>query len=345
MAGLNDLVTNKETSSTTLPSWYSTAQQSLVNQATGVNAPAIGDTAAQSAVNAFGQSSPFAAGQNILQSIGSGAANPWLVSTDATGAQTVSPNVNTAMGGLFQSQKDYLNELMPDIDAATTAGSIAGGGFGSRMNLSGIANARANAASDLFQKQMQSALQNQQTGVSAGVGMGNVGQQGVQSALNTGTFQQNAPYAGATNLASILSKIQPDQTATKSVELGGLNQIMGLLAAGSGGLNSLMGRTVVDSKGNQVKLPGIIEQIKGLYNEFTGGAPDVSSVEQLSNPSQPGDESYGWEYYSDGTVIAPWGDYYQNGELIWSPSNNTTSDESYGADNQDYFDYFGSEGE
>jgi len=338
MAGLNDLVTNKETTSTTLPSWYSTAQQGLVNQATGVNAPAIGDTAAQSAVSAFGTGSPFSAGQNILQSIGSGAANPWLVSE--TGQ--VTPNVNTAMGGLYKSQQDYLNEIMPDIDAGPTAAAISGGGFGSRMNLSGIANARANAASDLFQKQMQSALQNQQTGVSAGVGLGNVGQQLVQGALNTGTFQQNAPFAGSTNLAGILGKVDPSKDVTKSVELGGLNQIMGLLAGTSGGLNSLLGRTVTDSTGKQIRLPGIIDQIKGLYNEFSGGAPDLSNIERLINPSTPEDESFGWEYFSDGTVIAPWGDYYQNGQLIWSP-NNKTSDASYEQDN--WYDYFGSEGE
>ena len=109
MAGLNDLVTNKEIQATSLPSWYSTAQQNLVNQATGVNAPALGDTAAQSAVSAFGTGSPFTAGQNILQSIGSGAANPWLISTDASGAQKVAPNIATPLGGLFSAQLYALN--------------------------------------------------------------------------------------------------------------------------------------------------------------------------------------------------------------------------------------------
>jgi hypothetical protein len=340
MAGLNDLVTNKETTSTTLPSWYSTAQQGLVNQATGVNAPAIGDTAAQSAVSAFGTGSPFSAGQNILQSIGSGAANPWLVSE--TGQ--VTPNVNTAMGGLYKSQQDYLNEIMPDIDAGPTAAAISGGGFGSRMNLSGIANARANAASDLFQKQMQSALQNQQTGVSAGVGLGNVGQQLVQGALNTGQFQQNAPYAGATNLAGILGKVQPGQTQEKAVELGGLNQIMGLLAATQGGLGSLTGDYLRDKAGNIVKdangLPiktgGIIERIKGLYDQFAGSGstqPTISGSSWVQEPDS------GWFYDMSGETgitMDPSGQYYQNGEIFWSP---------YWYDSNFYPDEYGSEGE
>ena len=133
MAGLNDLVTNKETSSTSMPGWYSSAQQNLVNQATGVNAPALADTAAQSAVSAFGTGSPFTAGQNILQTIGSGAANPWLVSTDATGAQTVSPDVSTPLGGLFAAQSDYLKQILPDIQAEETAKAISSAWMSGRI--------------------------------------------------------------------------------------------------------------------------------------------------------------------------------------------------------------------
>lgn len=317
MAGLNDLVTNKELQTTTLPSWYSNAQQNLVNQVTGVTSPALADTAAQSAVSAFGSGSPFTAGQNILQTIGSGAANPWLVSTDATGAQTVTPNVATPLGGLFSAQQSYLDKMLPGIEAERTARSIAGGDFGSRMNLSGVAAERGKAVSDLAQKQMQAALQAQQYGVAAGAGLGNVGQEMVKSALETGQYQQNAPYAGGVNLANILSKVQPEKDITKSVELGGLNQIMGLIAGTQGGLSSLLG-TTKSVNGQQVKVPGLIEQIRALYSGSTGAAPTPSTTE-ITNPALSGQEGYGWKYYSDGTVIDPYGNYYQDGQLIWSP--------------------------
>lgn len=330
MAGLNDLVTNKDIQTTSMPGWYSTAQQNLVNQATGVNAPALADTAAQSAVSAFGTGSPFTAGQNILQTIGSGAANPWLVTTDATGAQTVSPNVATPLGGLFAAQRDYLGQIMPDIDVAATAPAIASGGFGSSMNLAGIARERGKALSDLQQKQMQAALQAQQYGVSAGAGLSDIGQEMVKSALETGKFQQNAPYASAANLGNILREIKPGQTQTTSRQLGGLNQILGLVSATGGGLNSIMGRTVTDSSGRQVRLPGLIDQIKALYGRSQGEAPAVGS--EITNPSRPGEESYGWRYFSDGTVISPEGDYYQGGELVWAAPNRT-SDISYELDN------------
>jgi hypothetical protein len=236
MAGLNDLITDKKIEATALPNWYDQAQQQTVAKAITAASPDVGQTVAPSAINAFGSGSPFSAGQDILQNIGSGAANPWLVTTNAAGEQVVSPNVNTAMGGLYKSQQDYLDQIMSDIDVAPTAGAIAGGDFGSRMNLSGIAKARGNAAADLFQKQMQSALQNQQTGVSAGAGLGNIGNQMVQSALNTAQYQQNAPFATPVNMANIISKLQVPTTKTTSDKLGGLNQVLGLLNLTQGGL-------------------------------------------------------------------------------------------------------------
>lgn len=45
---------------------------------------------------------------------------------------------------------------------------------------------------------------------------------------------------------------------------------------------------------------------------------------------QPGDPGYGYQYFSDGTVITPEGDYYKNGELVWSPGGTDTSlDQTY----------------
>lgn len=320
MAGLNDLITDKKIEATALPNWYDQAQQQTVAKAITAASPDVGQTVAPSAINAFGSGSPFSAGQDILQNIGSGAANPWLVTTNAAGEQVVSPNVNTAMGGLYKSQQDYLDQIMSDIDVAPTAGAIAGGDFGSRMNLSGIAKARGNAAADLFQKQMQSALQNQQTGVSAGAGLGNIGNQMVQSALNTAQYQQNAPFATPVNMANIISKLQVPTTKTTSDKLGGLNQVLGLLNLTQGGLGSLLGGTKTVG-GKQVTTPGLISQIQGLYGKMTGAEkPGTSGTTEIFNPSKPGDESYGWKYYSDGTVIDPSGQYYDSsGSMVWSP--------------------------
>jgi hypothetical protein len=353
MAGLNELVTNKETTTSTMPAWYESAQQQATTSALGAASPNVQDTAAQTAIQAFAPgASPFAAGQTALQSIASGAANPWMVSD--TGE--VTPDVSTPMGGLFQAQQDYFKQIMPDIAAQQDASAISGGGFGSKMNLAGVARETGKAYSDLAQKQMQSALQNQQAGVAAGAGLGGLGNQMVQAALNTGTYQQNAPYASALNLANVLSKMPQEATREKSVELGGLNQIMGLLAATEGGLGSLTGTSRIDPKtGQKISTPGLIEQIKALYGQVTGGSqPSLGGFEQILAPE--GEDYGGWDYFYDpGTgssvTISPTGDYYQDGQLIWSNYNYDPTETSSGLDTSgsdtswlDDFDYLNDDG-
>jgi len=324
MAGLSDYLTNTSTVSTQLPNWFSTAQESAVNQALNATSPAIQNTAAQSAVNAFGSDSPFTQAQNTLQSIGSGAANPWFVSE--TGQ--VSPNVATPMGGLFQAQQDYFSQIMPDIAAQQDAAAIAGGGFGGKMNQAGVAREIGKAYSDLAQKQMQSALQAQQTGVAAGSALGNVGNQLVQSAINTGTYQQNAPYASALNLQNILQKSKLPEDKVTSTDLGLLNQIAGLGTMFTGGLNALNDRVVTNSAGQQVTVPGLLSQlgIKGGLSGLVSKAGDALSG--IFKPSTPTDQPYreyeGYKFYDTedglGIMIDPSGNYYQGAELIWSPS-------------------------
>lgn len=56
-----------------------------------------------------------------------------------------------------------------------------------------------------------------------------------------------------------------------------------------------------------------------------GGRPSTSppAVESgtrvIPNPAQPGEPGYGWQYFTDGTAIAPNGEYYKDGEPVWSP--------------------------
>jgi hypothetical protein len=211
---------------------------------------------------------------------------------------------------------------------------IGSGNFGSKMNLAGVAKARGTAANDLFQKQMTAGLQNQQTGVSAGAALGNLGNQAVQSALNTGTYQQNAPYASALNSANILAKMNVPTSTTKQTDVALLNQLAGLGSMFSGGLSALNDKTILDKYGNKITQPGILSQlgVKGGVSSLfgkggTGGtAPTTEGVTQIDTSNiQPGQEGYGWQYFSDGTTIDPSGNYYQNGQLIYSPSSDLTT--------------------
>ncbi len=46
----------------------------------------------------------------------------------------------------------------------------------------------------------------------------------------------------------------------------------------------------------------------------TAGAKNITPAGTL--PGQPG---YAWQYFSDGTAIAPDGSYYLNGVKVWDP--------------------------
>lgn len=333
MAGLSNMLTNKEVSTESLPSWFTDAQQQAVSAISNVQAPAVANTAAQSAINAFQPgTSPFGSAQSTLESIGSGAANPWL----SSGA----PDTSTALGGLFAAQTEQAKQFMPEIDTAQTARNIAGGDFGSAMNLGGVSRARANFLADLYQKQMQSALQNQQTGVAAGSALGNVGNQLVQSALNTGTFQQNAPYASALNLANVVGKLQAPKSTTKSVDLGFLNQIGALGSLVTGGVNALNDQLVQDPRTGAVsRKPGLLSQfgiqggLTGLYDRYIkgqGGTPTGSTTAPTTGDAGAFNPDTGMTDYigADGGKVSidASGNYYdERGELIWSPSWNEES--------------------
>lgn len=277
MAGLNDILSSKDVTTTSMPSWYSTATQNVGTGAGSVTPTAPGSTALPAATGAFNPTGQFQEGTNVLQSIGQGAANPWLTTTSPTGQTTVTPDTSTAMGGLFQAQKDYLNEILPDINATASAPAIGSGGFGSKMNMSAIGKARSQAASDLFKNQMQSALQNQQTGVSAGAGLGNIGNQLVQSGLNTATYQQNLPYADYMNQAKILQALSPEKTEVKQKQLSPVSQI-GALASALGGSGPVS---------NLLTSLGVSGGISGLGNILSGKSSSPSVWDYGYNPSNP----------------------------------------------------------
>ena len=190
-----------------MPSWYDAAQQQAVNSATSNvgNMPSIGNTVAGQAINTLsGPNNPFTQAQGNLNTIATGAANPWL--TDAT-TGAVTPNTNTAMGGLFAAQNQQLQTLLPQYEAPATAGSVASGNFGSLRGQTAADTAVTNAQANLFTNQMQEALQNQQTGVNAATGLGNVGAQGTTAMTDVGKIQQADPMAQSGALAALLKNI------------------------------------------------------------------------------------------------------------------------------------------
>lgn len=245
MAGLNDIVSDKEVSSVSLPSWYTTAQQDVANAAktAGANVPAFGDTAAQASINKMmSPNNTFTQGQNALSTIASGAANPWM--QDASGNTVGNPD--TAMGGLFNAQSDYLDQILPNITAAPTAGAIGSGQFGSLRGMTAAQKARGDAFSDLAQKQMTAALQNQQTGVQAGTGLSTSGLNEAEAASRLTDLQQKYPYASALNYGNIINAMKVPETRTTQTEYSPLSMLTGIVTAGGGGAGGTGGLDLSD---------------------------------------------------------------------------------------------------
>ena len=270
MAGLSNFIANKGVQQTTLPSWYDTAQQNLVNQATTAfqGAPQLGQTVAQGAINTLtSPSTPFSQAQNTLQQISSGAANPWI--TSPTGQ--VTPNVSTPLGGLFAAQQQQLQQLAPNITAVPTAAGTASGQFGSLRTKTAADKALADAQAQLFAQQMQSALTNQQTGVSGAQALGNVAQQGITNAMNVGQAQQLAPFTNVANLGKILSGVTAPTTVTSDVQMSPLSQITAIASAlggGAAGANKLLQNLGVQG--------GLLGAFKNV-SDYIGGIGQGSS--------------------------------------------------------------------
>ena len=304
MAGLNDIISNTAQQQTTLPAWFDTAQQNVVSgaQQAYTAAPAPGQTVAQNAINTLsGPTNPFTQAAGTLQNIATGAANPWI--TSPTGQ--VTPNTNTALGGLFQAQNQQLQQLMPNITAPVTGASIGTGQFGSLRGQTAENKAMADAQAQLFADQMKAALQNQATGVNAAANVGNITQQDINNLLTVGQYQQAAPFTNVSNLGKVIGGIQAPTKVSNQTQVSPLNQILGIATA----LGGTTGNTgLLRQLGVTGGLPGLLGGAKDLlsgalrtqYSGQTGlpaGAGAPSEVQDAAGNVKEGyyvDEDNNW---------------------------------------------------
>ena len=264
-SGLNNLLSGSKVTQTTLPNWYSTAQQNLINMAGAgaANAPTnIAGTTVQNAVsNLNNPNNAFSTATGALGTIAKGAANPFSVCA-STGQ--VNPNVGTPLGSLFAAQRQQLCQLLPQTIAPVVGNSISSGNFGSLRCQVATNTAKTNAFDTLAAQQLTAALNNQQTGAAAGTALGNVGAACVAANLNTGTAQFNAPFSAASNYGNIVNAINAPKTCMTQCQLSPLTAIQtlaGTPAVLCAAVNSITG-----------KGPGTLGgALKSLYCNIFGG--------------------------------------------------------------------------
>jgi hypothetical protein len=267
MAALNDIISNTATQTTTLPSWFDTAQQKVVTDATAALAGAKDPSAtvAQNAITRLSNTTnPFSTAAGTAQDIATGAANPWIVNQQ-TGA--VTPDTSTALGGLFQAQNQQLNQLIPNITAPVTGASTGFGQFGSLRGQTAANKAIADAQAQLFSQQMQAALNNQATGVNAANAAGNLSQQEINNLLTVGQYEQAAPFTNVSNFGKVIGGIQAPTSVYNKTQLSPLNQIAGLIQV----LGGQTGKTgVLGSLGVPGGLTGAIGGVKDIFKDLFG---------------------------------------------------------------------------
>ena len=300
---LGSLGTNSTSTATTLPSWYDTAQQNIVNNATAnaANVPSLQNTVAGNAINQLnGPNNPFTQAQTTLHTIASGAANPWI--TNANG--TITPDTSTALGGLAASEQQALNNALPQIGAQSGAGATSAGQFGSLRGQTAQQNAYGNALNTMNTALNTAALNNQATGVNAATGQSQSGSQGTAAQTTLGQAQQASPLTSTAMLANILSGVQAPTTVTNTTNVSPLSLLSGLSNYATNNPSGI-GSSLINSLAGLAGLGGSSTESSSTNNdstvpqEDTGSAASTASNYYSNQANQDGmtssyDPTAGW---------------------------------------------------
>lgn len=223
------------TTTTTLPSWFTTAQQNIATQApqTYQAATAPGNTVAAGLISDLNSqtSNPFTTAISGLQASQTANANPFM----PTGA----PNTASPLGALFAAQNAKLDQILPELSSQVGAGGIASGNMGSLRGQTAINQARAGALTTLAEQQNKAALDAGQQSIQAGQALGNVGSQYGTTGINLANLEMMGGLPALAKYSDIINAMGPTTDKTVgTVQQGSSyeNLLKGLNAAGAAGL-------------------------------------------------------------------------------------------------------------
>lgn len=254
---------SSSTTTTTLPSWFTTAQQNIASQApqTYQAATAPSDTVASGVINTLNNTAtnPFTTAISGLQASQTANANPFL----ATGA----PDTSTPLGALFASQNAKLDQILPELSSQVGAGGIASGNMGSLRGQTAINTARAGALTTLAEQQNKAALDAGAQSIQAGSALGNVGSQYGTTALNTANQEMLGGLPALAKYSDIINAMGP--TTDKTV---GTETSKGDYA------NFLAGLTAIGGAGNVISGALSGNTSYPWLNKLLSGSPDTGGI-------------------------------------------------------------------
>lgn len=228
-------------------------------------------------------------------------------------------NLNTNLANI--TGKEYKNAYDEAMKAAQYSSD-----FGLK-SLQGAATTNQ-AAGNIGAQQAQYGLQNLQALSTAGGVQQGQEQAGLNAQYNEWLRQQNYLPNALENQQKLI-KGMPGGTTTENygAKPSGLQAAIGA----TGGITTLM----KNMQAAKLTPSQIISTLKGM-----GINPDTLQQETsvIQNSAEPGQPGYGWQYFSDGTQIDPDGNYYRDGEMIWSPESNLPPPDAYDDSPIDYSD-------
>ena len=226
--------TSKSTT-TTLPSWFTSAQENIADAAPTVYGAATdpSKTVASGLISNLNSqtANPFTTAISGLQTAQSANLNPFL----STGA----PDTSTPLGALFASQNAKLDQLLPQITSQVGAGGIGTGNYNSLRGQTATETARAGALTSLNEQQNKALMDAMGQSIQAGNVLGNVGAQYGTTALNTATQEMMGGLPALSKYSDIINAMGPttNRTATEVTQGSDYeNLLKGLNAAYSGGM-------------------------------------------------------------------------------------------------------------
>lgn len=222
------------TTTTTLPSWFSTAQQNIATQAPTTYG-AVTDpskTVAAGLINDFGSqtANPFTTAVSGLQASQTANANPFM----PTGA----PNTASPLGALFAAQNAKLDQILPDLTSQVGAGGIATGNMGSLRGQTAMNTARAGALTTLAEQQNKAALDAGAQSIQAGQALGNVGAQYGTTGINLANLEMMGGLPALAKYSDIINNMGANidkTTGTETSKGDYANFLAGLTAIGGAG--------------------------------------------------------------------------------------------------------------
>ena len=335
-------VTVTQTSATTAPEYYTGYLSDIAKAGQGQLATAQANPEAMVAGFSDLQKQAFQAAPGALtqyQGTLGTAADAAKAAGTAIGASDIGAFYNPYQKNVIDAlrEEQSINTMRSTLPALKAA--FAGtGGFGGRGYTTQAGQTLADLNRNLltqeaqlqaagYDKALQAALQQKQlqTGAAqAGTALGTAQQQaaisGLEEQSKLGGIQQaqeqaviNAPLTTATNVANLIKgyTVPTSTSQTYKGPLPGaysaspLSQIAGLgtlFAAGAGGTSAAS---------------GALDALSKLVGKFTN-PKDTSGASLIANTANAGESGYGWKYYSDGTAIDPSGNYYYQGDLVYS---------------------------